>query len=319
MRATIWNKLGLFALTLGLVVLAYAVAVRPWMLDWGSTAAERAAVLPGDSIAPAPAKSTTRAITVHAPADEVFPWLAQLGQNRAGFYSFELLEDLAGAEMPRAETLLVGGQDWQPGDMLWMYPYDKASDYGGAPLVELVPGRALAFGTWNFGTSHDLPPNGSWAFVVDPMSVDSSRLIVRGRGAAGTGFGWRLFDRAVFEPVHFVMERRMMEGIQRLAEGRKPRTRTTDLAEIFVWTAMFALFVAGFVVTLRRERWIVPFVVTLAAAAGFLVTTIFQPPAWIGLPLVAAIAWLLRRGARGESIAPVDEGSALRPAVAGRA
>jgi hypothetical protein len=317
MPITIWNKLGLFVLTLGLVVLVYALEVRPRMLDWGSTSEERAMTLPGDSIVAAPAKSTTRAITIHAPADKVFPWLAQLGQNRAGFYSFELLEDLVGAEMPRAETLVVGGQDWQPGDMLWMYPYDKANGYGGAPLVELVPGRALAFGTWNFDTPHDLPPNGSWAFVVDPMSVDASRLIVRGRGAAAAGIGWRLFDRAVFEPVHFVMERRMMEGIQRLAEGRKPRTRTADLFEIFVWTAMFTLFVAGFVATLRRERWIAPFVLSLTAAAGFLVTTIFQPPVWIGIPLVAAIAWLLRRGARGQGVSAVDEGSALRPAVAG--
>lgn len=317
MRATISNKLGLFALALGLVVLVYALVVRPWMLDWGSTAEERTMALPGDSIVPVPAKSTTRAITVHAPTNTVFPWLAQLGQNRAGFYSFELLEDLVGAEMPRAETLLVGGQDWQPGDQLWMYPYDKANGYGGAPLVELVPGRALAFGTWNFTTARELPPDGSWAFVVEPLGVDRSRLLVRGRAAAVPGVGWWAFDRVVFEPVHFVMERRMMEGIQRLAEGREPRTRISDAAEILVWAAMFAIVVWGLAATLRRESWIPALVITFAAAAGFLATTIFQPPAWIGLPAVAVIGWLLRRGARGAEGATAAADSALRPAAAG--
>lgn len=315
MRA-IWTKLSLLILALGALVLLYVLAVRPWMLNWGSTEAERIRPLPGDQIVAAPERMTTRALTIGVGVEAAYPWLAQLGQNRGGFYSYELLEDLAGCEMPRAETLLPGAQEWLPGDSLWMYPYDKLDGVGGAPLLASVPGRALAFGTWYPSSAHRLPPDGSWAFVLEPIDSSHSRFLVRSRGIATPGFGAWLFDRAVFEPMHFVMERRMMEGIQSLAESRTPRSRLADAAEILVWAGMVVLFSWGIVATLRRERWLPPLAVTVVAAIGYLFATLFQPAAWVGLPLVAILAWVLRRGARdsGDAIAGTNE--ALAPAVA---
>ena len=315
MRA-IWTKLALVMLALVAVVMIYTLMVRPWMLNWGATAEEQFRALPGDEIVAFPAKTTTRALTIEASADRAFPWLAQLGQNRGGFYSFELLEDLVGCEMPRAETLLPGAQEWLPGDQLWMYPYYKLDGAGGAPLVDFIPGRALAFATWNPGTPHDLPPEGSWAFVIEPVDDSTSRFLVRGRGAEIGSVSGLLFDRVAFEPIHFIMERRMMEGIERLAEGRKARTRLADTAEIAVWAGMLALFFWGIGATLWRERWVAPYVVTLAAAIGFLVTTLFQPPAYIGLPLVAILAWALWRGGHREEAEAAFPEKTLSPAAA---
>jgi hypothetical protein len=313
------TKLLLLGVGLGAVVLLYAFLFRPWLLDWGSTAEERARQLPGDQIVSVPAKTTTRAVTIRSSAAAAFPWLAQLGQNRGGFYSFELLEDLVGSEMPRAETLLPGAQEWLPGDSLWMYPWDKADGVGEAPLVEHVPGRALAFATWNPATSRKLPPDGSWAFVIEPMGEGASRFLVRGRGAPVPGVGAWLFDRVVFEPMHFVMERRMMEGIRALAEGRTPRGRLADAAEIFVWAAALGLFFWGVGATLLRARWAVPLALTVVAALGFVATTLLQPPAWIGLPAVAILAWAMRRGAVRPDLESAGTGEDLRSAVAGRA
>jgi hypothetical protein len=289
----ILRRVSMLLLALGAVVLFYVAAVRPWMMSWGTTAEERARSMPGDEIVPDSALVTTRAVGIGAAAERVWPWLAQLGQDRGGFYSYELLEDLAGCEMPRAGEILPAAQEWRPGDQLWMYPPDKLDGVGGAPLLASIPGRALAFGTWNPTTPHTRPPDGSWAFVLEPVSADSSRLLVRSRGAAPTGFAARLFHFAVFEPIHFVMERRMMDGIRRHAEVRPPHTRAADAAQIAIWAAMFVLFLWGIVATLRRGRWYGALGATVAAAFGFLVTTLGQPPAFVGLLLVAAVVALL--------------------------
>ena len=131
----ILKRVSMLLLALGAVVLFYVAAVRPWMMNWGTTAEERARAMPGDEIVPDSALVTTRAVGIGAAADRVWPWLAQLGQDRGGFYSYELLEDLAGCEMPRATEILPAAQEWRPGDQLWMYPPDKLDGVGGAPLL----------------------------------------------------------------------------------------------------------------------------------------------------------------------------------------
>ena len=119
------RKLALLSLAFVAIGALYALVVRPWMLNWGSTPEERVRSLPGDSAITGAAKSTTRALTISTSADRAFPWVAQLGRNRAGFYSYELLEDLVGSEMPRATTLIPGAQEWQPGYILAIFAVRK--------------------------------------------------------------------------------------------------------------------------------------------------------------------------------------------------
>jgi hypothetical protein len=290
------RKLAALALTLGAVVTVYAVAVRPWFLSWGATEAEQTRVLPGDEIAPG-SRSTTRAVTIAAPADEVWPWVAQLGQDRAGFYSYEILEDLAGCEMPRATEILPGAQEWRPGDSLWMYPPEKLDGLGSAPLLAMVPGRALAFGTWRAATPHDRPPEGSWAFVVEPAGADTTSLLVRSRATEAPSALGRAFDRGFFEAAHFVMERRMMEGIRSFAEGRPAPSRASERVEVLIWAATVAVFVWGIVAVFRRKRWALPLAVTGAAAIGFQILTLAQPPVLAGGVFLAVLAASLLRGA----------------------
>lgn len=299
MSASMSRKGRCFAVlvALGAVVLLYVLGVRPWLLDWGATPLERVRILPGDEIVPGAVRATTRALTIDAPAAAVWPWLAQLGQDRGGFYSYELLEDLVGCEMPRADRILPDAQQWRPGDSLWMYPPAKLDGLGSAPLLAAVPGRALAFGTWPPGAAHTGPPQGSWAFILEPVDAGTTRLLVRGRGsAAARPLAWA-FDRGVFEPVHFVMERRMMEGIRRLAEGRGPYSRAADAAEILVWVGMLATLGWAIGATVRRRRWLPALVVAAAAAAGFQLVTLTQPPAFSGALLVAGLAAVLFSGA----------------------
>jgi hypothetical protein len=75
---------------------AYAVLVRPRLLTWGATGAESAGVLPGDDLVRA-RWQTTRAVTIAAPAADVWPWLVQMGFGRAGWYSYDWVERVIGA------------------------------------------------------------------------------------------------------------------------------------------------------------------------------------------------------------------------------
>jgi hypothetical protein len=65
----------------------YRFAVRPWLLDWGSSDDERHRPLPGDDVLPTAGYQTTRAVTIQASAESIWPWLVQMGQDRAGFYT----------------------------------------------------------------------------------------------------------------------------------------------------------------------------------------------------------------------------------------
>src|SRR4249920_162955 len=154
--------------TLAAVLALYFAVERPWFMNWGATNGEQYAALPGDELVPGAPLSSTRAVTIDVPVERVWPWIAQLGQDRGGFYSYEVLEDLVGCEMPRAEQILPQHQEWRAGDRLWMYPPDKADGMGNAPLVACEPGRHLVFAIRQLGTPRVQPEDGVWGFALEP-------------------------------------------------------------------------------------------------------------------------------------------------------
>ena len=91
-------------------------ALRPRALAWGATCDEVVRPLPGDDLVANPLYVTTRAITVEAPAAAVWPWLVQLGQNRGGFYTYDVLENLMGLDIHSAETIRPDWQDLRAGE-----------------------------------------------------------------------------------------------------------------------------------------------------------------------------------------------------------
>jgi hypothetical protein len=103
-------------------VAAYLLVVRPWQLRWGATGEERGAALDGDDLIANPDLMATRAITVHAPAAQVWPWIAQLGQGRGGFYSYDTLENLVGCDIHSADRIVPQWQDLKVGDQVKLHP-----------------------------------------------------------------------------------------------------------------------------------------------------------------------------------------------------
>lgn len=292
-----WFRIGAllaaFAALMGLLL----GVMRPWYTTWGATDAERRASLPGDTVSPHGPRET-RAISVQAPAERVFAWVSQLGQDRAGFYSYELLEDLAGCEMPGLEELHPRLQSWTPGDKLWMYPATKLDGMGHATLREHQPGRSLVFETRAPSDGPDAPPSGTWSFIVEPVDPHSSRLIVRGSGSRPPNLLGVAFNRAVFEPMHFAMERRMLEGIRALAESR-PIPRLRDDVMVALWALTFGNFLAAGVLVLAGKRWQRRLVAFVAAGLLFQVLTLVQPPLLLAIPLVIASLFLTGLPASG--------------------
>ncbi len=278
------TRLLAFLGALAALAIAFGVYVRPWYLRWGASSDETHRALPGDSIVPDAARQETRAITIQAGADRVWPWVAQIGQTRGGFYSYDLLENLVGCDMPIQDYLRPEAQSWQVGDSLWMYPRDKADGIGFATLRVFIPGRALGFGTHAPETSPSAPEDGSWTFVVEPRADSTTRLLIRGRGAPGRSLLGVAFDRSVFEPMHFAMERRMMTGIRQLAEGGD-RDRLGNHIMVALWTVAMLLTFLAAILVFTRDRWIRTLVAFVASAALFQVLTLGQP----ALPIAGAL------------------------------
>jgi hypothetical protein len=113
----------------GSVTVAVAVAgvvsvalARRAMLGWGATTAERRAALPGDDLVPHASVRATRAITVAADAGDLWPWIAQLGQGRGGFYSYDVLENLIGCDIHSADQIVPAWQTVEVGDEVRLHP-----------------------------------------------------------------------------------------------------------------------------------------------------------------------------------------------------
>jgi hypothetical protein len=180
---------------------------RRWHLRWGATPAEVAAALPGDAFLPRAQYRSTRAITIDAPPDAVWPWLVQVGCLRAGFYSNDLLDNLG---HPSATAILPGQQDLQVGNWVPMSP-------------AATPTERTAFKVHSFEENAWLlwtKPDSTWAWRLSPADGSGTRLVTRIRAV----YDWQhpltaLFGVVLLEFGDFAMLRRMLRGIKARAES----------------------------------------------------------------------------------------------------
>lgn len=213
----------LAALAAAAAAAGYVLAVRPRMLNWGATGQESSGPLPGDELVGTPRMQSTRAVTINVPAEDVWPWLVQLGAGRGGMYSYDLLENAAGLGMHSADRILPEYSQLDVGDVIPLGPD------AGIPVRRLETGAVLALGgTMDPRTGKITPSGGSaasprlelgWTFVLRPADGQTTRLLSRTRyDYAPLPVG--LLLRPVLEPLQFIMERRMLLGIKSRAEGR---------------------------------------------------------------------------------------------------
>jgi hypothetical protein len=190
-----------------LAVAVYLGVVRPWMRDLGATHEERRMPLPGDEQVPGPAVQGTRAVGIAAPPERVWPWVAQIGQDRGGFYSWEWAENLAGCRMRNADRIHPEWQHREVGETVYLHWST------GLPVTRFDPPDVIALGGWG-------------AFVVRRAADGGTRLLARNRRPRGpAGLPYVL----LIELPHAVMEWAMLRGIRCRAE-RAERHRAEGVA-----------------------------------------------------------------------------------------
>jgi len=193
-------------------LILYAAVIRPWFLRWGATTEEARKTLPGDSVLPDAPSAATRAITIHAPPERVWPWLAQMGQGRGGFYSYAWLENLFGCQMVNADRIHPEWQDIKPGDGVRL-----AAKMAPIPVLLVEKNRALVLGS--AAANGPIPPV-TWAFVLEETPGHATRLLIRWRSQTPATLRDMLLNKYLLEPIHFTMERRMMLGLRERAESK---------------------------------------------------------------------------------------------------
>lgn len=220
-----WRITSVIVVTLlvGLVAL-YVWLIRPWHLRWGATNSEVAAELPGDDLVDRCKSEATHAISIRASAAEIWPWLIQLGQDRAGFYSYTWLENILGCHMKNTYMIIPDWQHLKVGEGVRFHPRFPC-----VPVAVLQPHRAMVIaGTLAAKTGQpileaivdpDACLSTSWAFVLHEQGERQTRLIARLRGRFPRGLSAWLANRLFWEPAHFIMERKMLQTIKSLAEA----------------------------------------------------------------------------------------------------
>lgn len=231
----------------------YLGVIHPWMEDWGSTAEEQQMTLPGDQLFPGRTVTNTLAITIQAPADVVWQWLVQIGQDRAGFYTYTWLENLVGADIHNTNEIRPEWQTINVGDVWRLIPPEYLFGIGETaedPVLYIEPGYALVLDM--FGSQ-----------VILPVKENTSRMLMRGYSGPSN-----LMLKMVVDPIVFTLGRRMLLGLQARAEGRPDAPILLMTLAHIGWGAA-AITSAGLFLSRRRGRF------------------------WLVLPILAALPALL--------------------------
>jgi hypothetical protein len=186
--------------------------LRPWHMRWGATQTEVGAPMPGDVVVPRAQFNATRAITIGVPPERVWPWIVQLGYGRAGFYTYDLLDN---AGVPSDARIVEDHQGLEVGDPV--------------PMFHETHGLAIAYRVdsldrnkwmlWVHRPHEGETPDSTWSWQLTALPNGGTRLVTRMKQE----YRWKTPGLAAFNLVlmefgDFAMERRMLKGIKARAE-----------------------------------------------------------------------------------------------------
>ncbi|MGI9648675.1 MAG: hypothetical protein ACR2OI_09170, partial [Acidimicrobiia bacterium] len=184
---------------LAVLVASYLLIVKPWHIRWGATDQEVTRVMPGDELV-TEASSATHAISIQAAPEAVWPWLIQLGYGRAGWYSYDWIDN----DFRRSsDRVLPEFQQLSVGDEILMAPNMGLT-------VHSIEVHKSIVSMMNDGTT-------SWCLALDSLNDGGTRLVSRWRPKLDMPAPMM----AIVEPGAFIMERKMLKNLRRRIEGAR--------------------------------------------------------------------------------------------------
>lgn len=211
MGLTARTRLQLTLIAVPLAALSYLRVLRPWQLTWGATPEEVARALPGDDLVERPTLCATRAVTIAAPAERIFPWLVQVGVKRAGWYSYDWLDNLG---RPSARQIHPELQQVEPGQLLPMSPDGKQ----GIRIYSLDPPTSMVWGT---------PGDTTWVWQLESGADGATRVITRVRSRYRWMSPTILFS-ALLELADIWMMRKMLLNLRERIQAIEPATTSQE-------------------------------------------------------------------------------------------
>ena len=286
--------LGIMLLVL---VLGY-LAIRPWHLRWGATDQEVSQAMPGDL----EHIGWTRAVTIEATPEQIWPWLVQWGQGRGGWYSYDWLENLFGFDIHTADRILPEYQNLAIGDPICM-----SKDFCPSRVTVLEPNRWLS---WQ---AEDETGGPVWTFTFGLFPVDAShtRLIVR-----------ESFDHDFMPPAavftleipDVVMELKALDTVKNRAEGTTEPAFLAPL-EIIIWLAALGVGLTALILFVKRSDGRTVIALMVASVLVLLPITFLLPPLWLrillDLGLLGGLIWILRQPVPAEGLQRLPEAHSL--------
>ncbi len=274
-------RISAVATLLVLVMSAYLLLARPYQLNWGATPEEINRPMPGDELDTQPTFLSTRAITIEGTPHEIWPWLVQMGYNRAGYYGYDIIENLGSKSgLHSAERIVPELQDVKVGDEVpisaagsWVFYAIEPEDY----FIWSSKASDCAF---------------TWALY--PIDENHTRLVSRIRWSHHWSqpslLGFDLFT----EFTDYLAIRKVLQGVKGRVEGyNEPMAWTNAEFAFYVTGALiFATAIALLIVcAFSRERWLAG----LAAGTAWLITWYTPIPIWMGTALLACAVYSLWR------------------------
>ena len=188
----------LLTVILAALVAFFYLVYRPWQLSWGATPDEVARPMVGDGLVKNPTFNATRAVTINAPAERIWPWIVQIGYKKAGFYSWDILDNDG---IPSAGRIIPEFQKLKIGDLI------PLSEHTDAAVVSMEPNEHLLLVFQSEGTV-------TWAWALFKIDANRTRLVNRLRWHASSAV-----SQFVLDAFEIIMMRKHLLGIKRRAEA----------------------------------------------------------------------------------------------------
>jgi hypothetical protein len=258
-----WVRLLVGLLLVSILLISIFALLPGWFEIYGATKEEISAVYPGDEILTSPTIVWTHAISLSDTPEKVWPWIAQIGQSRGGFYSYTFIENMISQDksFQNASQIMPQFQKPKPGDYI---------------ITDMLPLKEIKAGEYYLAAVQDFFGMGwTWVWYLKPEGMDNTRLILRMKIQA-SGEPLNPIATWFLDAGGFVMERGMLRGIQDRVEGKALPSPVEPL-EISLWVGTLLVGLAAAWQVIRRKNWLFPLAIGLISVIALLVFTFIQP------------------------------------------